>query len=237
MKVTGNGSRRRRCLMKSVKKPLPEVKKLETGGSQNHESSVIRNYLDLLLDLPWVTEEKKNIDIVQARRVLDNHHNGLEKVKERIVQHLAVMKLRQEKQGSILLFAGPPGTGKTSLGKSIAEALGRKYVRVSLGGVRDEAEIRGTGEPMSAHSPGGSSRESIKPAQRTRSLFSMRSIKYHRPMRETRQAHFSKSLTRNRTVHSQIITSRCRMICRMYSLLRRRIPLQPFRRRCSTGWK
>lgn len=125
------------------KKALAELKKLETGGSQNHESSVIRNYLDLLLDLPWVTEEKKNIDIAEARRVLESHHNGLEKVKERIVQHLAVMKLRQEKQGSILLFAGPPGTGKTSLGRSIAEALGRKYVRVSLGGVRDEAEIRG----------------------------------------------------------------------------------------------
>ena len=125
------------------KKALAEAKKLETGGSQNHESSVIRNYLDLLLDLPWVTEEKKSIDIAEARRVLESHHNGLEKVKERIVQHLAVMKLRAEKQGSILLFAGPPGTGKTSLGKSIAEALGRKYVRISLGGVRDEAEIRG----------------------------------------------------------------------------------------------
>ena len=125
------------------KKALIEAKKLETGGNQNHESSVIRNYLDLLLDLPWETEEKKSIDIAEARRVLESHHNGLEKVKERIVQHLAVMKLKQEKQGSILLFAGPPGTGKTSLGKSIAEALGRKYVRVSLGGVRDEAEIRG----------------------------------------------------------------------------------------------
>lgn len=125
------------------KKALAEVKKLETGGSQNHESTVIRNYLDLLLGLPWETEEKKSIDIAEARKVLDSHHNGLEKVKERIIQHLAVMKLRQEKQGSLLLFAGPPGTGKTSLGKSIAEALGRKYVRVSLGGVRDEAEIRG----------------------------------------------------------------------------------------------
>jgi ATP-dependent Lon protease len=125
------------------KKALAEVKKLESGGSQNHEAAVIRNYLDLLLDLPWVTEEKKTIDIEQARRVLESHHNGLEKVKERIIQHLAVMKLKQEKQGSILLFIGPPGTGKTSLGKSIAEALGRKYVRVSLGGVRDEAEIRG----------------------------------------------------------------------------------------------
>jgi ATP-dependent Lon protease len=125
------------------KKALSELKKLETGGPHNHESSIIRNYLDLLLDLPWVTEEKKSIDIGQARRVLESHHNGLEKVKERIIQHLAVMKLKQEKQGSILLFAGPPGTGKTSLGKSIAEALGRKYVRISLGGVRDEAEIRG----------------------------------------------------------------------------------------------
>jgi ATP-dependent Lon protease len=125
------------------KKALAEVRKLETGGSQNHESSVIRNYLDLMLDLPWVTDEKKSIDIVKARHVLDCHHNGLEKVKERIIQHLAVMKLKTEKQGSILLFAGPPGTGKTSLGRSIAEALGRKYVRISLGGVRDEAEIRG----------------------------------------------------------------------------------------------
>ncbi|WP_440949700.1 endopeptidase La [Methanosphaerula subterraneus] len=144
----GDGSYRERIEKAEMpdevrKKALAEVKKLETGGSQNHESPVIRNYLDLLLDLPWVTGERKSIDIGEARRVLESHHNGLEKVKERIVQHLAVMKLKGEKQGSILLFAGPPGTGKTSLGKSIAEALGRKYVRISLGGVRDEAEIRG----------------------------------------------------------------------------------------------
>ena len=124
------------------KKALAELKKLETGGSQHHESQGIRNYLDLLLDLPW-TVEKKSIDIEEARRVLESNHNGLEKVKERIVQHLAVMKLKEEKQGSILLFVGPPGTGKTSLGRSIADALGREYVRISLGGVKDEAEIRG----------------------------------------------------------------------------------------------
>jgi len=125
------------------KKALSELKKLETGGNHNPEVNIIRNYLDLLLDLPWVTEEKKSIDIAEARRVLESNHYGLEKVKERIIQHLAVMKLKKEKQGSILLLVGPPGTGKTSLGKSIADALGRKYVRVSLGGVKDEAEIRG----------------------------------------------------------------------------------------------
>ncbi len=125
------------------KKAFAELRKLEAGGGQNHEGPVIRNYLDLFLELPWVTEEKKSIDIAQARQVLERNHNGLEKVKERIIQHLAVMKLKQEKQGSIILLSGPPGTGKTSLGKSIAEALGREYVRISLGGVRDEAEIRG----------------------------------------------------------------------------------------------
>ena len=125
------------------KKALAELKKLETGGSQHHESQGIRNYLDLLLDLPWTVEERKDIDIEEARRILESNHNGLDKVKERIVQHLAVMKLKGEKQGSILLFAGPPGTGKTSLGRSIADALERKYVRISLGGVKDEAEIRG----------------------------------------------------------------------------------------------
>jgi len=125
------------------KKALAEARKLETGSGQNHESHIIRNYLDLLLELPWVTEEKTSVDIAEARKVLDTNHTGLDKVKERIIQHLAVMKLKHEKQGSILLFTGPPGTGKTSLGKSIADALGRKYVRVSLGGVRDEAEIRG----------------------------------------------------------------------------------------------
>ena len=104
---------------------------------------MIRNYLDLILDLPWLAAEPAEVNLEKAREVLDTHHHGLKEVKDRIIQHLAVMKLKKEKQGSILLLVGPPGTGKTSLGKSIAEALDRPYVRASLGGVRDEAEIRG----------------------------------------------------------------------------------------------
>lgn len=122
---------------------LGELSKLERQSPNSSESNVIQNYLDLLTKLPWGKSEIKDIDIKASRKILDEQHYGLEKVKERIIQHITVMKLKQNKQGSILLLVGPPGTGKTSLGKSIAEALGRKYVRVSLGGVRDEAEIRG----------------------------------------------------------------------------------------------
>lgn len=122
---------------------LGELDKLQRQSNNSSEGNVIQNYLDLLTSLPWGKSEIRDIDIKVARKLLDEQHYGLEKVKERIIQHLAVMKLKKNKQGSILLLVGPPGTGKTSLGKSIAEALGRKYVRISLGGVRDEAEIRG----------------------------------------------------------------------------------------------
>jgi len=122
---------------------LRELKKLETQGNGNPESSIIRNYLDLLTDLPWTTDKTESINLEEARKVLDLRHYGLNEVKDRILQHMAVMKLKKDKQGSILLLVGPPGTGKTSLGKSIAEALNRKYSRISLGGIRDEAEIRG----------------------------------------------------------------------------------------------
>lgn len=121
---------------------LKEVKKLESAAPGSAEINVIQNYLDLLLDLPWYSDAQ-SIDIGQAREILDKYHYGIEEVKKRIIEHLAVMKLKKESQGSILLLVGPPGTGKTSLGRSIAEALGRKYVRASLGGIRDESEIRG----------------------------------------------------------------------------------------------
>ncbi len=122
---------------------LEENEKLENQGPNNVEANVIRNYLDLLIALPWGKSSIKEVDIKEAKNILEKDHYGLDKVKERIIQHLTVMKLKNNQQGSILLLVGPPGTGKTSLGKSIAKVLQREYVRISLGGVRDEAEIRG----------------------------------------------------------------------------------------------
>jgi ATP-dependent Lon protease len=122
---------------------LEELDKLKRQGDKSSEANVIQSYLDLITSLPWGKSKIEESDINEARKILDKEHFGLDKVKERIIQHMAVMKLKKNKQGSIVLFVGPPGTGKTSLGKSIAKSLNREYVRVSLGGVRDEAEIRG----------------------------------------------------------------------------------------------
>ena len=117
--------------------------RLKQEGQQSTESGMLYDYLDFLTSLSWKKEDMKHIDLSEARKVLDEDHYGLKKVKDRVIQQLAVMNRRHQQQGSILLFVGAPGTGKTSIGKSIARALGRKYVRVSLGGVRDEADIRG----------------------------------------------------------------------------------------------
>ena len=122
---------------------LEELKRLEAIGKASPESHVIRNYLDLLCALPWSKGAEATIDLDAARKTLDDDHYGLDKIKKRILQHLAVMKLKKEGRGTILLFVGPPGVGKTSLGQSIAKALGRKFARASMGGVRDDAEIRG----------------------------------------------------------------------------------------------
>ena len=124
-------------------KAMAELKKLKTMSPMSAEATVVRNYLDWILSIPWKKKTRIRNDIVEAEKVLDADHYGLEKVKERIIEYLAVQSRSQKIRGPILCLVGPPGVGKTSLGKSIAKATGRNFVRMSLGGVRDEAEVRG----------------------------------------------------------------------------------------------
>ena len=126
-----------------LEKCMAELKKLKSMSPMSAEATVVRNYLDWMTELPWSNKSKINNDLKNAQEILDEDHFGLEKVKERIIEFLAVQKRIQKLKGPILCLVGPPGVGKTSLGKSIAKATGRKFIRISLGGVRDEAEIRG----------------------------------------------------------------------------------------------
>ncbi len=130
-------------LNETARKEADKVLKRLKRDGQGAESALLYDYLDFLASLPWKREEPKAISLDEAARILEEDHYGLKKVKDRILQQLAVMSLKQQQAGSILLFVGAPGTGKTSIGQSIAKALGRKYVRVALGGARDEADIRG----------------------------------------------------------------------------------------------
>ena len=126
-----------------LEKCMAELKKLKSMSPMSAEATVVRNYLDWMTELPWSNKSKINNDLKNAQQTLDEDHYGLDKVKERIIEFLAVQKRIQKLKGPILCLVGPPGVGKTSLGKSIAKATGRKFIRISLGGVRDEAEIRG----------------------------------------------------------------------------------------------
>ena len=125
------------------KKCMSELKKLKNMSPMSAEATVVRNYLDWMIDIPWYKKNDVNIDLSKAIKILDEDHYGLEKIKERIIEFLAVQKRMEKLKGPILCFVGPPGVGKTSLGKSIARATNRQFVRMSLGGMRDEAEIRG----------------------------------------------------------------------------------------------
>ena len=125
------------------KKCMSELKKLKNMSPMSAEATVVRNYLDWMIDLPWFKKDNVDIDLNKGLKILDEDHFGLDKVKERIIEFLAVQKRMEKIKGPILCLVGPPGVGKTSLGKSIAKATNRQFIRMSLGGVRDEAEIRG----------------------------------------------------------------------------------------------
>src|SRR5262249_10393225 len=148
-------------------KATHELKKLRQMSPMSAEATVVRNYLDWLLSIPWNKKSKIKRDLVNAQSILDNDHYGLEKVKERIVEYLAVQTRANKLTGPILCLVGPPGVGKTSLGKSIAKATGREFVRVSLGGVRDEAEIRGHRRTYIGSMPG----KSIQPHRQSHSSY------------------------------------------------------------------
>jgi ATP-dependent Lon protease len=151
-------------------KALAELKKLKQMSPMSAEATVVRNYLDWLLSIPWGIKGKVKKDLVEAQEVLDKEHYGLEKVKERIIEYLAVQSRTNKLKGPILCLVGPPGVGKTSLGMSIANATGREFVRMSLGGVRDEAEIRGHRRTYIGSMP-GKVIQSMKKAKRTNPLF------------------------------------------------------------------
>ena len=147
-----------------------ELKKLKTMSAMSAEASVVRNYLDWLLSVPWDKKSKINTDLKKAENILNNDHYGLEKVKERILEFLSVQKRVDKLQGPILCLVGPPGVGKTSLGKSIANATGREFIRVSLGGIRDESEIRGHRRTYIGSMP-GKIIQGMKKAKKSNPLF------------------------------------------------------------------
>ena len=165
-----NRIRKTKLSKEAREKAMAEVKKLRSMSPMSAEATVVRNYLDWMLSLPWGKKSKVKKDIAGAEQILHDDHYGLEKVKERILEYLAVQQRAGKMKGPILCLVGPPGVGKTSLGKSIAKATGREFVRMSLGGVRDEAEIRGHRRTYIGSMP-GKIIQSMKKAKTANPLF------------------------------------------------------------------
>ena len=203
-------------------KLIREVDRFAKLGGSNAEQGVVRTYLDTVLDLPWRSRSEERLDLEEAQRILDRDHYGMKKVKERIMEFLAVRTLAPSLKGQVLCLAGPPGVGKTSIAKSIAEAMGRSYARMSLGGVRDEADIRG---------------RCAAPERPIRSFCSTRSTRWAAISAEIRPPRCSRCSTPNRTSRSATTISSCRSTCPMSCSSRRRTIFRLFRVRCSTAWR
>ena len=195
---------------KILKECEKQLKRLEKMHPDTAESATVRTYLEWMVDLPWSKKSKDNLDIKAAAKVLNEDHYDLEKVKERILEYLAVRKLKEKMKGPILCFVGPPGVGKTSLGKSIARALGREFVRVSLGGVRDEAEIRGHRRTYVGALPGRII-QGLKQAGTQNPVFMMDEVdKVGQDFRGDPSAALWKSWIPSRIMRSATIISACR---------------------------
>jgi ATP-dependent Lon protease len=218
-------------------KALHEMKKLRQMSPMSAEATVVRNYLDWVINVPWNKRTRVKKDIAQAEKVLSKDHYGLEKVKERILEYLAVQQRMNKVKGPILCLVGPPGVGKTSLGQSIAKATNRNFVRMSLGGVRDESEIRGHRRTYIGALP-GKIIQGMKKAKVTNPLFLLDEVdKLSHDWRGDPSSALLEVLDPEQNGTFQIITWRSIMICPMSCSSARRTARQVCRARCWTAWR